>query len=76
MESLNEQIRLELSSGGADLVGFADIRALPRKMRGSMTRAISIAAKLDPSVVSELFDGPTQRYWREYDRHNALWAKL
>jgi len=76
MESLNEQIRSELSSGGADLVGFADISALPVAMRGSMTRAISIAAKVDPSVVSELADGPTQRYWREYDRLNALLAQL
>lgn len=76
MESLNEQIRLELSSAGADLVGFADISALPAKMRGSMTRAISIAARLDPSVVSELAEGPTQRYWREYDRLNALLAQI
>jgi epoxyqueuosine reductase QueG len=76
MESLNEQIRLELSSAGADLVGFADISALPVKMRGSMTRAISIGARLDPSVVSELADGPTQRYWREYDRLNALLEQL
>ena len=76
LESLNEKIRLELSSGGADLVGFADISALPLEMRGSMTRAVSIAARLDPSVVSELADGPTQRYWREYDRLNALLALL
>ncbi len=76
MESLNEQIRSELSSGGADLVGFADVSTLPRKMRGSMTRAISIAAKVDPAVVSELADGPTQRYWREYDRLNALLEQL
>lgn len=76
MEPLNEQIRLELSSAGADLIGFADISSLPKRMRGSMTRAISIAAKVDPSVVSELADGPTQRYWREYDRLNTLLVQL
>lgn len=76
MESLNDKIRMELSSAGADLVGFAEISALPPEMRGSMERAVSIAARLDASVVSELTDGPTQRYWREYDRLNTLLAQL
>ncbi|MHC4742777.1 MAG: 4Fe-4S binding protein, partial [Planctomycetota bacterium] len=76
MKSLNEKIRNELTAGGADLVGFADISALPAEMRGSMTHAVSIAARLDPSIVDELAEGPTQPYWREYDRVNALLARL
>lgn len=76
LKSLNEKILDEVSNGGADLVGFADISALPVEMRGSLTRAVSIAARLDPSVVNELADGPTQKYWCEYDRINALLAEL
>ena len=61
---------------GADLVGFADVTDLPADMTGGLPAAVSIAVKLDPSVVTEISNGPTQRYYKEYGRVNELLAKL
>jgi epoxyqueuosine reductase len=74
--NLNEQIRTTLNEIGADLVGFADVAHLPADMTGGHPAAVSIAVKLDPSVVSEISNGPTQRYYHEYGRVNELLAKL
>jgi epoxyqueuosine reductase len=74
--SLNEQILTTLKEMGADLVGFADIVDLPVKMTEGLPAAISIAVRLDPSVVSEISNGPTQRYYKEYIRLNDLLGKL
>jgi len=74
--NLNERIRAALKEMGADFVGFADVADLPTDMTGGLTAAVSIAVRLDPSVVSEISNGPTQRYYREYGRVNALLGKL
>jgi epoxyqueuosine reductase QueG len=49
---------------------------LPADVRGSMESAISIAAALDVSVISEISEGPTQRYYREYKRVNEFLSRL
>ena len=74
--NLNERIRATLKEMGADLVGFADVADLPADMTGGLAAAVSIAVRLDPSVVSEISNGPTQRYYKEYGRLNALLGKL
>jgi len=74
--NLNERISSTLKEMGADLVGFADVADLPADMTGGLVAAVSIAVKLDPSVVTEISNGPTQHYYREYGRVNALLAKL
>ena len=74
--NLNERIRTTLNEMGADLVGFADVTDLPADMAGGLPAAVSIAVRLDPSVVSEISHGPTQRYYKEYGRVNELLAKL
>jgi len=61
---------------GADLVGFSNIADLPADMTGGLPAAVSIAVKLDPSVVNEISNGPTQRYYKEYGRVNELLGKL
>lgn len=76
METLNSQIESRLISAGASLVGFADISGLPAEARGDMEFAISIAVALDVSIVSEISDGPTQRYYLEYVRVNEFLSRL
>ena len=70
METLNSQIESQLIEAGASLVGFADISGLPAAVRGEMTSAISMAVALDVSIVNEISEGPTQRYYHEYSRVN------
>jgi epoxyqueuosine reductase QueG len=61
---------------GASLVGFADLSSLPAAVRGDMRSGISIAVALDVSIVNEISEGPTQRYYHEYTRVNEFLARL
>ena len=74
--SLNKRIQTTSKEKGADLVGFADVRDLPAEMTGGLSTAVSIAVRLDPSIVSEISNGPTQRYYQEYVRINELLGQL
>ncbi len=74
--NLDGQIRTMLKEQGADLVGFADVTDLPADMTGGLPAAVSIAVRLDPSVVKEISNGPTKRYYKEYGRVNGLLGKL
>lgn len=74
--NLNERIRTMLKEQGADLVGFANIIDLPAEMTGGLPAAVSIAVRLDPSVVIEISNGPTKRYYKEYGRINEFLGKL
>ena len=76
MSELNQEIESELIAAGASLVGFADVSELPAAARGEMTSAISIGVALDASVVSEISEGPTERYYREYTRVNEFLIQL
>ena len=38
--------------------------------------AVSIAVALNPSIISEITDGPTKKYYGEYNRVNSLLADL
>ncbi len=71
-----EDIRKILLESGAALVGFADMRVVPTEDRKGMERAVSIAAALNPEIVSRITKGPTQEYFREYRRANDLLSKL
>jgi epoxyqueuosine reductase len=71
-----ENIRKILLESGAALVGFADMKAIPAVDRKGMERALSIAVALDPEIVSQITKGPTQEYFREYQRANVLLSKL
>ena len=74
--NLNERIRAALKKQGADLIGFADVTDLPPEMPGGLVGAVSIAVRLDQTVVSEISNGPTKHYYKEYGRVNGLLAKL
>jgi len=76
MKKLSRQVRDVLKEQGGDLAGFADVTDLSLDMTGGFPAAVSIVVKLDPSVVSEISHGPTQRYYKEYGRVNELIGKL
>lgn len=59
-------LREEITSFGASLVGFADIREF-----APWPRAISIALALDPVIVKGVKNGPTPEYYKEYLRANT-----
>lgn len=71
-----EDIRKILLEEGANLVGFADMTAIPAEERRGLPRALSIAVALDPGAVTRITHGPTPEYFREYGRANALLSAL
>ena len=76
MEKLSTKIEHELIMNGASLVGFADVSDLSEDMTGGFPAAVSIAVRLDPSIVREISAGPTQRYYKEYVRLNGHLGNL
>jgi epoxyqueuosine reductase QueG len=76
MANTFEDIRKILLEEGAALVGFADMTAVPAEERRGMPRAVSIAAALNPGIISRITKGPTPEYFREYARANALLSAL
>ncbi len=58
------------------MVGFADISGLPTAVRGQMKSAISIVVALDVSIINEISEGPTRRYYHEYQRVNEFLTSL
>ncbi|MBN2591105.1 MAG: epoxyqueuosine reductase [Sedimentisphaerales bacterium] len=73
---LTFEIKQELLSHGASLVGFADVSTLPVQVTGNFPRAISIATALNPQIVHNISKGPTKEYFAEYERVNDLLADL
>lgn len=76
MKVLDAEIRRQLKDHGADLVGFADVSCLPAEVTGGLTRAVSIALALDPTVIRAIQHGPTVAYFAEYERANLRLAQL
>jgi len=61
---------------GACLVDYADVSDLSYEGMAGLTKAISIAVALNPSVISRISKGPTTNYYKEYNRANNLLADL
>jgi epoxyqueuosine reductase len=76
MNELSEELKGRLFSGGASLVGFADLSEIDSDSRGGFPHGVSIAVALNPQVMSEIGEGPTRRYYDEYERVNVLLDKL
>jgi epoxyqueuosine reductase QueG len=70
------KIRETLLGRGASLVGFADLIEVPADVRASMRFAVSMAVALDAHVISNIRDGPTDEYYFEYRKANALLSGL
>ena len=74
--SMTDKLQVILHSVGASLVGYADLSVIPAEARDGMPFAISVAVALNPHIIAEIRNGPTLRYWEEYQRANALLAKI
>jgi epoxyqueuosine reductase len=72
MNEMNSQIKAALLNKGASLVGYADLNEIPADVRHSVRFAVSIAVALDASIIANIHTGPTQEYYAEYRRVNAL----
>lgn len=75
-ESLADLLKELLKNKGASFVAFADLYDLPEESRRGYTCGISIGVALNPGVVANITDGPTQEYEAEYNRVNQLLSEL
>ena len=78
---MNQTLKLKefCKTCGADLVGIADLApfksgwpVIPRDILSPYTNAVSIAVRLDNSIISGIKDGPTIEYAEHYRTVNAL----
>ena len=76
MDEICRKLKTLLLDKGASLVGFADLIEVPADVRDSMRFAVSIAVALDAAVISTIRDGPTDPYYVEYRKANALLTGL
>ncbi|MBN2039069.1 MAG: epoxyqueuosine reductase [Spirochaetes bacterium] len=58
---------------GADLIGFADLKAIPDESRSGLPSGIAIGIALNPEIVSRIPVEPTIEYVNEY---NTVTSKL
>ena len=70
MSDLNNKIKTELSSLGADIVGFGDISELPGDIRAGLPVGISVVVAYPPNVIRGISELPTQEYREWYDKIN------
>jgi epoxyqueuosine reductase len=74
--SIEESIQQLASSLGASMVGFADVSCLPVEVTDGLTRAVALGTALNPAVIRGIGNGPTEEYFAEYGRANALLGRL
>jgi len=70
--NIADELNTLLKANGADLVGFADLCEIAPETHGGLPFGVSIGVALNPQVISEIRDGPTKRYYEEYQRANNL----
>lgn len=74
--SLSLEIKEQLISKGASLVGFADLSSLPREQTKGFESGILIGVKIKPEVLAGINNGPTLEYYEEYKALNKLLNEL
>lgn len=65
-----------LTNHGAALVGFADLCRVDEETRRGFPRAVSFCLTINPRLMADLRPGPTEEYFEEYQRLNALLTEL
>lgn len=70
MSNLNEHLKAELLTHGADLVGFGDLTELSPDLRENLPFGICVAVKYPKDVIRDISELPTQQYREWYDRLN------
>lgn len=63
---LTEELREFLLEGGADLVGFGDLTALPGDVRGELPVGVGIAVKFPKEIIRGISELPTPEYREWY----------
>lgn len=76
MANLASDVKQHLTARGANLIGFADLDAVPSDKRGGLPRAVAFAVALAPHIVRGIAGGPTSEYYAEYERVNVLLGEL
>lgn len=74
--SISKEIKNQLISKGASIVGFADLSCLPREQTKGFDYGILIGVSLKPEVLSGITNGPTLEYYEEYKELNRLLNEL
>jgi epoxyqueuosine reductase len=72
MDALEELLLAE----GAALVGYGDLRSLPREERAGLSVGVSFAIALDREVIAGIRHGPTRAYYALYADTNARLSAL
>lgn len=70
---LSDEIRNELYSMGASLIGFADLTVLPKEIRENFDYGIVIGLAYSKKAMQDNMNGDPQQYWSEW---NAISKKL
>ena len=65
-----------LTDQGVAVVGCADLAPVPEKLTRGFPRAVSFGLALTPAIIAGIMEGPTDDYWGEYNRTNALLLEL
>ena len=73
MSDLNRELETLLREGGADLVGFADLKDVPE---AGMPFGVSVAIRLPTDIVRSIADGPNLPYYETYHDINARLDKI
>jgi epoxyqueuosine reductase QueG len=73
---INNVLREILHLSGASLVGFADLSQLDCSATNELSRGISIAVAMTPSIVRGISNGATLEYYEEYNKLNSLLKDL
>jgi len=74
--SLSEEIRSELVSLGASIVGFADLTVLPKNIRENFDYGIVIGLAFSPKAMQDNMNGDARQYWSEYTPVNEKLRQL
>jgi epoxyqueuosine reductase QueG len=69
-------LRTFLQANGADLVGYANLQEIAQDIGDEFPFGISIAVALNPEIMSEVNEGPTQAYVEECIRADNLLSSL
>lgn len=70
------ELKAMLENSGASLVGFSDISGVPADNREGLPCAVTIVCALDRDAIKSIHDAPTDAYYEEYNRKNALLDEL
>jgi len=73
---LSDEVRSELLSLGASVVGFADLTVLPKEIRENFDYGIVIGLAYSRKAMQDNMNGDARQYWSEYSLINKKLPQL